>query len=262
MSRTDTTSLTTFALPLPDDAVFTFPPKSLDGPIRIVIQPQGRWRMRLHWHPSEFGNPDALPSCERVSCVSGYLRVFTTKGVSGGGDTLGRAGMTVFFEPGQQVAWGPAREDSQLQLKVDFVGNHVLWRNICSAVLDRNLFPELSSTPYWLRAIFAILRLAPVWRDKLLEWMLWIQLHVIFASNDFHIYYGRIPFTWLYTLKPFGDDPPLWAKQWTLRSKLVISWVVMKTAYWAGRIFLGMKGEYTEYTPATRARAMSQISSR
>jgi hypothetical protein len=252
MHRTNTTNVTIFNLPFPDAATFTFPSSSPLSPnaIRIAIPPSSGWHMRLHWHPSENRAAAATAACERVSCLSGFLRVYVAQGLSGSYDKLGSTGMSVKFAPRQRVAWNRLKRDAQVPLTVDLVADHALWRNICSAVLDRDIFPQLRSTPLWLKALFAILAVVPSWRNGLLSLMLWIQLQTIFQAHDFHMYHGYIPVTWPWMCQPFGGRPPVWAKRLQLQSLHFIARAVMTTAYWAGTLFLGMKGEYVEYTPS------------
>lgn len=249
MSRTNTTEMTMFELPPPKEATFTFVPPSSTSvdEIRIALPVQSGWHMPTHWHPS--ADEAGVVGCHRVTCVSGRLCVSTVKGISGGGITVGSRGMTVEFEPGRRVSWGAAPDRVPVALTATLVADHVLWRNICSAVLDNDIFPRLASTPWWLKALFALLRLTPSLRNRLLDLTLWFQMHTMFAAHDFHIYHGRIPINWLWMYQPFGGDPPEWAERFNVRSMYVISKVVMKTAYWTGRLFLGMKGEYVEYTP-------------
>jgi hypothetical protein len=182
--------------------------------------------------------------------LSGSLRVYVAQGISGGYDKIGSAGMSVRFAPGQRVAWNRAKRDTQVPLTVDLVADHALWRNICSAVLDRDILPQLASTSSWLKALFAILAVAPSWRNALLSLMLWIQLQAIFLAHDFHVYHSYVPMTWPWITQPFGGRPPVWAKRLQMRSVYFIAKAVMTTAYWAGTLFLGMKGKYIEYTPS------------
>jgi hypothetical protein len=204
--------------------------------------------MQLHWHPSETSNT-AVPACERVTCVSGSLHVYVADGIDGNYDKLGYAGMTVKFAPGQRISWNQTKEIAKDPLTVDFVAHHTLWRNYCSAILDADIFPRLASTPWWLKALFASLAFLPSWRDKLLRLMLSIQLQAIFFAHDFHVYHGRVPVTWLWMYQPFGERPPAWAKRLQLQSMLFIARAVMTAAYYASTLFLGMRGEYPEYTP-------------
>ena len=45
----------------------------------------------------------------------------------------------------------------------------------------------------------------------------------------------------------------------TLRSQVVISCVVQTTCYWTGRLLLGMKGQYAEYTPQSPSSHIEEI---
>ena len=133
-------------------------------------------------------------ACESVSCLAGSLHVYIIQGISGGSDRIGSK-LSVRFAPGQRVAWDPARDAGKMPLTVDLVADHALWRNICSAVLDRDIFPRLASTPFWLKALFAILTIVPSWRTKPLSLILWIQLQTIFLAHNFHMYHGYVQVT-------------------------------------------------------------------
>lgn len=254
MHRTGTRDWASFSLPFPDAVVFTFAssePTPHNEIIRITIHPSGNWKMPLHWHPSESpdSRPDtrAGPGCERLSCVDGSLHVFVAEGISSNYDKFGSKGMVVNFSPGQRVQWDRPRHAKETPLTVDLVANPVLWRNICSAVLDADKFPRLESTPWWLKALFAILR--PAWHAWLLGLTLRIQLLAIFASHDLFVYHGYIPVTWPWMYQPWGGRPPVWAKWLQLRSMFLISSVVMRSACLVGTWCMGMKGQYPEYTP-------------
>jgi hypothetical protein len=210
--------------------------------------------MPLHWHPCETANT-AVAACERVTCLSGSLHVYVAHGIFGNYDKVGFAGMSVKFAPGQRISWNLtkkiAKDPQEVPLTVDFVADHTLWRNYCStAILDRDIFPQLASTPLWLKALFAILALLPSWRNKLLSLMLSIQLQAIFFAHDFHVSHGYVPVTWPWISQPFSGRPSVWAKRLQLQSMLFIARAVILTAaYYAGTLFLGMRGEYLEYTP-------------
>lgn len=252
MHRTNTTNLSTITLPFPDAATFDFTSPDV---IRITIPPSSTWHMRLHWHPSEKNgaaatNTDIAAACRSVKSVSGPLHVYIATGLWGSYDKLGSTGMSVKFKPGQRISWNRLKQHAAVPLTVDLATDHALWRNICSVVTDRAIFPRLSSTPLWLRALFAILAVVlPTWRERLLDKMLWMQLQAIFFAHDFHMYYGYVPVTWPWIAQPFGGQPPAWATRLQVQSFYIIAKVVMTWAYWVGILFLGMKGEYVEYTP-------------
>lgn len=252
MHRTNTTDLTTITLPLPRMASFNFSP-SLPAPaIRITIPPASLWRMPLHWHPSETNGDDTIiPACQSIACISGSLCVYSSTGVFRNSHRLGSEGMRVKFKPGEHVTWYPTKNLNKKtpSLTVDLVADHTLWRNIGSAILDRDIFPQLFSTPLWLRVLFAVLTIIPSWRNKLLDLILWIQLQTIFFAHDFRLFHGLIPFTWPWITQPFGGRPPAWATRLQWQSGYIIAWAVMTLAYWAGTLVFGMKGEYIEYTP-------------
>lgn len=257
MRRSDTRSLSTFELLLPRGVTFTFPPSETttqNSPIRITLAPQGEWKMPLHWHPSETREEDSKHAsksvnlgCDRVSCIEGHLHVSVAHGISGGYDKVGSAGMSVAFSPAQRIQWDRPQKAKGTPLCVDLVADEALWRNICSAILDRDLFPQLESTPWWLRSLFGILM--PAWRDWLLNAILQVQLQAIFFSHDFNVYHGYFPATWPWVRQPWGGRPPNWARSLQIGSMYLISTSVMGLAYWTGTLLMGIKGEYPEYTP-------------
>lgn len=167
-----------------------------------------------------------------------------------GYNVTGSTGLSKTFEPGLWVLWYRPKLNAQISLTVDLVADHTLWRNVCSATLDKAIFPDLASTPVWIKGLFALLAFIPSWREQLLNPMLWMQLQTIYFSHDFHVYHGRIPVTWPWLAQPFGGRAPAWAEHLQLQSLYIISRVVMTSAYWFGRLFLGMKEEYREYTPS------------
>lgn len=210
--------------------------------------------MPLHWHPSETreqlsrdGAEAVSLGCDRIVCTEGRLHVSVAHGISGGYDKLGSTGMSVVFSPAQRIQWDRPRLAKATPLSVDLVADEVLWRNICSAVLDRELFPRLDSTPWWLKSLFSILM--PAWRNWLLNLVLQLQLQVILFSHDFNVYHGYIPVTWPWIHQPWGGRPPIWARRMQIRSMYLISTSVMGFAYWTGTLLMGMRGEYPEYTP-------------
>lgn len=260
MHRTNTTELATFNLPFPNAATFNFvvpPPSSPHvsrNAIGITIPPHSKWRIPLHWHPSEqhLGTVSNF-GCEQLDCLSGFIVIYLACRSGANYHKLGQGGMKTTIPPRYQLTWGrdPSRttvDAANLPLKVETVASHALWRNVCGATLDRAIFPQLASTPWWIKGLFAILAaVAPVRRERLLDLMLWVQLQSIFVAHDTYLYHGFIPFTWPWLLT--WSRPPDWAKRWQTESCYVISRVVMAVVSWAGRLLLGMKGEYVNYTP-------------
>lgn len=251
MHRTDTTDFATFTLPFPEAAIFDFtaPPSSTPlNAIRITIPPGSTWRMPLHRHPSEIHRTKATAACHSVTSFSGPLYICWGRGLFLGNLT-GGTGVSKTFEPGLWVAWSRWEDKASTPLTAILIAEHVLWRNICSAIIDRDIFSTLTSTPFWLKGLFALLAFVPSWKARMLNVMLWTQLQTIFYAHDFHLYHGHIPLVSLWMCwQIWPDRPPRWVERLTLRSLQVTSRVVMTSAYWIG-LFLGMKGEYEEYTP-------------
>lgn len=252
--RTDTRNTQSFTLPSPAIAIFDFdtpPSTSLVRAIYITVPAQSTWRMPYHRHPSEARGSGGPSACHSVTCLAGSLYIRMGNGIHdwnrSGGQGLGK-----IFEPGMWAAWSRQRQNRPPQdpLKVAFIAEHLLWRNICSATLDRDLYPSLTTTPLWIKGSFALLSFFPSWREKVLDAMLWIQLQTIFYAHDLHLYHGQIPFVKL-AMFPWiwPDRPPPWAERLQIRSMCVISRVVMTCTYWFGRIMLGMMGEYKDYSP-------------
>ena len=263
MQRTNTTSLTSFTLPSQDEVTFIFKPTGESPPhtIRIALPPSSNWIMPYHWHPS-YSQYSTFSSnttpCQCVTSLEGHLHVSIVHGISGGLDRLVGAGTNVDLKPDERVSWDRAFDDTK-PLTVELVADQTLWRNVCSAVLDREIYPQLSSTPFWLKALFGILAPSPSLRNKLLNLMLRAQIKTIFFAHDFHTSHGYVPVTWPWIMRPFGGRPPPWAERLQLRSLLFIAWMVMAINYWISTLLLGMKGEYVEYTPqATREEGMRE----
>ena len=161
------------------------------------------------------------------------------------------------FQPGQRMGFNCSRRDRHTRaslenLTVALDADPVLWRNVCSATLDRDLYPNLASTPYWLKALFAFLALLPRWRELFLSGILWVQIQAMFYAHDFHLYHGHVPLARPWTAQPIGGRAPMWAyraQAWSMRA---ISRVVMAACYWGGWLFCGIRGAYEVYTPQPR----------
>lgn len=72
---------------------------------------------------------------------------------------------------------------------------------------------------------------------------------MILYAYGVYQYHGRVYFTWLWTERIAGGRrPPRCALDLQLRIQDLIARVVMAFCYWFGRLLLGMKGKYPEYT--------------
>ena len=69
-------------------------------------------------------------------------------------------------------------------------------------------------------------------------------------ADGFYEYHGRIDLTWIYWYQLFaGGRAPEYIYNLQKRIMVLISRVVMASCYWFGRLILGMKGRYPQYTP-------------
>ncbi|KAF2791450.1 hypothetical protein K505DRAFT_389112 [Melanomma pulvis-pyrius CBS 109.77] len=227
--------------------------------LKITIPTNSNYRFPYHWHLQKHG-------CHRITCLQGKLQLYTATPYAGTGISLISAGNTRNLRDGDQHAWGPAQYNSSADLVVLVeVDNADLYRNILSATLDASLFPRLASTPFWIRMLYSMLSWSPSSQDWLISALLWVQLQMMHCTHDFWGLHGSIdaPGWWL-SLHPVTTRAPDWTHKIKWWSYTPISKVVQNGCYWVGRLFLGMKGEYAEYTPSTRSqrREGSGLSSR
>ncbi|PPJ55008.1 hypothetical protein CBER1_05632 [Cercospora berteroae] len=237
MHRTNTTQLTVFQWPAPTAATFTF---SSPDTIRISIPFGSKFRIRTHWHYTDLDT-------SKLTSVSGgpVIVVFGPRDKYRNADqTFGARGFSRSFQLDEITSWGVLynRHSAELEelLVVDIEANTKLHRNICSAILDRDKFPRLASAPFWIKGLFILLSASSRLQEWLLEAMLRVQLQTIYCAHDYHIFHGRIPFDMFFVPR---------ATELAFRSRFWVSKIVMSSCYWVGRILLGMKGEYEEYTP-------------
>jgi hypothetical protein len=73
------------------------------------------------------------------------------------------------------------------------------------------------------------------------------------SEHDFYARHGSIdaPYMWRLTHPFHWESPPQWTFDVLRWSYTPIAKAVQGTCYWAGRLLLGMKSEYAEYTPVT-----------
>jgi len=139
--------------------------------------------------------------------------------------------------------------------------DELLYHNTSSAILDAALFPYLSSTPLWVRLLYWSLAWWPAARRLMTAKLLWIQLQMMYFAHDFREYHGSIGPVYLWTLThPFMEErPPKWVFKIEWWSISMISQATHGACYWLGRLFLGMKAEYPEYTPSGTAGSSGDI---
>jgi len=129
--------------------------------------------------------------------------------------------------------------------------HELFYRNLISMHLDAAIYPSLPTTPLLIRLIFKLpfILFPKVLRDYLVAYFLSIQLLVLYSAFDYHPYLGSFPVTRWWTWGILPPRPPEWACRWQWNSMIVISH--LKIAFWArlGRLLLGMREVYEEYTP-------------
>jgi hypothetical protein len=126
-----------------------------------------------------------------------------------------------------------------------------LYRNTSSAILDATRFPFLSSTPFWVQPLYSLLAFSPAAQRLMIARLLWIQLQMMYFAHDFRVHHGSVhaPYLWYLTHPYSFGRPPNWVFDIEWWSIGVISTATQRTCYWLGRLFLGIKAEYLEYTP-------------
>lgn len=237
--RTNTTKQTVFHLSLQKLTV-EFPRANQ---VKITIPKDSGWRFPYHWHSSKTHR-----GCHRVTCVKGHLQIYAATPFGGTAGTVCPAGSDFTLKHGDHHAWGPYNTKEELVVLLE-IDNAVLYRNMCSAILDVDHFPYLSSTPLWIRLLHKSLYLSPNIQRWVLSVMLWVQLQMMCCTHDFWQSHGKInaPYLWE-MLHPFELRPPDWTTRTMWWSQNAISKGVQHACYWIGRLLLGLKGEYPEYT--------------
>lgn len=240
--RTNTTAHTSFTLPTPASATFDF---IAPNQTRITIPANSTWRTKSHWH-----NPDQ-ENCLLLHTEKGELHFGYHKEPRTGADVLGPGNFK--FKPGYWTSWSrtPNSKKREEIIVLFVVRDEGLYRNVCSAILDAEKFPHLRTTPLWLCGVFAALKLLPTARKRLVEWMLYIQLQVIYYEHGYWEYHGGInALRWWQWTHPFDiGRHPAWTVRLQFRSQRFFSKAVQSAYYWVGRSLIGMKGDYPQYNP-------------
>ncbi|KAL2040111.1 hypothetical protein N7G274_007014 [Stereocaulon virgatum] len=157
------------------------------------------------------------------------------------------------FKPGYWTYWSPWSK-SKIKTETVFifvVQDEGLYRNVCSATLDAEKFPYLRTTALWLRCIFAALELFPTSRKWLVEWMLYVQLQVIYYKYGYWEYHGGInALRWWKWTHPWAYKRyPARTARLQYRSQYFLSKAVQGAYYCVGKSLFGMKGDYSQYNP-------------
>ncbi len=261
ISRTVTREETSLTLPEPRVATINFFDNERSV-IKISVPPTSTWRMNYHWH-------DRAALCEKLDFLpGGEAELYRSLGVYRNSTESGNAGMPWQNRPGERCTWflnthrdHPAGSPD-LEVFVRSPGNEEMWRNVISATLDQDLWPELSSTPLLLRLWLRMMRMIPfvggrLWR-VIVRCVLWVQLLLIFQRHEYWVWCGEIQICRYFHLP--GEMAPEWAQAFQWNSAIVLAKLSMRAAR-IGRPLLGLKGGYPEYFgPTGAADAKSPLS--
>ena len=215
--------------------------------IKFTLAAGSRWRSPHHWHELHDG-------CRRISCLQGRMLVTTETPHGGSGSSDGGPGTYEVIRPGDLHIWSSQNPDHELIVLLE-TEDDILYRNMSSAILDAIRFPFLSSTPFWVQLLYSLLAFSPAAQRLMLARLLWIQLQMMYFAHDFWMHHGSInaPYLWHLTHPYSFERPPNWVFDIEWWSIGVISTATQRACYWMGRLFLGMKAEYLEYTPGDAA---------
>lgn len=251
-SRTVTKGEASLTLPEPRAVTFTF----LDnGPsvVKITVPNTSKWKMNYHWH-------QRAVLCEMINFLpGGDAEFYRSQGVYRSSTESGKYGMPWQMKPGERCTWFLNTHHVRpvgapdMEVIVRSAGNEDLWRNIVSATLDQNLWPELSSTPLLVRLLMRMVRMLPfvggiLW-SKINRCILWFQLLLIFQRHEYWLWCGEIRICRYFHVP--GEMAPEWAQNLEWKSALFLTKISMRLARVAG-FLLGLKEGYTEYCNATR----------
>jgi hypothetical protein len=129
-------------------------------------------------------------------------------------------------------------------------GYEELWRNVVSATLDKELWPELSSTPILVRAWMKVVKAIPfvghrLWKS-IIELVLKAQMLMMFEQHKYVVWCGHIPLTdWWPT--PLWEREPQWVQTAEWDSADFCNKIATSAARAIGRTVLGLSDSYLEY---------------
>jgi hypothetical protein len=263
-SRSPTGSPYTFKLSHPHPVIYDF--TNLSSGLKIIVPPYSSWICHDHWH-------ETASACETLMPLEGHFMIVhsivTTRG-SGvvQGDGSSPAKFVMPLEPEHLVRWQKDPHWDSAGGTMGFLLEasdevYKFYRQVCSVNQDAEVYFYLPSTPLWLRVLYGFWGRVPHLgirvRAWLVEYLLWIQLRVIYSKNDYLENEGAIPYTWPWRQRPADVYPP---KKWMereLRSRITVSRLVLRTCAWVGTRILGMKARYDEYDTNTEANMLVGI---
>lgn len=205
--------------------------------------------MNFHWH-------ERAALCETMHFLpGGDMEFYRSLGVYRNSTLSGPFGMKWTNRLGERCTWRlnshyerPAGSPD-LEVFVRSPGNEEMWRNVVSANLDQDLWPQLSSTPLLLRLWMRIVRMIPFIGERLCSWIvgcvLWVQLLLIFQRHNYWVWCGYVSVC-QYFHAP-GEMAPEWAQQVEWNSARILTIISMRGAR-LGAPLLGLKDGYPEYS--------------
>ena len=242
MRRTLTKNQHIFTLPSPTAVTFDF---STPDHIAITVPGSSNWRTEAHWHTS------SQSQCTRLEVQKGRTQITDWREPRTGATYIGNP--TYYFKPDYWVTWASEQDSADDLSVVLVVSDESLYRNVVSAILDADLFPSLHSTPYWIRAVFGLLKIIDrtnVARRLMIAKFLHVQIQTIYYCHGHWEYHGGInALRWWQWTHPFDvGHHPAWTVSVQFKSQRFFSRIVQALYFWVGRA-VGMKGDYAEYNP-------------
>jgi hypothetical protein len=225
--------------------------------VKITVPTTSTWVMQIHWHNSS----DHVETIEHTA--GAHWSLTQAIAVYGSSATKGASHSVREIKPGVRVSWQvdshwyeyhdpPVTGWPDLEVSVRGDGYEELWRNIVSATLDKDLWPELASTPVVTRMLMKGIKAIPLFGHRLwkivVDHVLKVQLLMIFGRYEYVIWCGYIPLTDWWPTPVLSDElAPEWVQKLEWRSAELFN----KTATWAARMLgktvLGLKDGYHEY---------------
>ncbi len=234
--RTDTRTQPVFRLSYPQPVIFDFSRRDRHT-FEVIIPASSRWGPIPTFHLRE-------ASCIKILTYSGLCSVVAENILGGGGTTVGPPG-TLFSQPVHQyLIWRNYGQRTPASVLV--TADVQLYRTLCSVAQDTERYFHLCSTPAWIRLVYKVLGWIPYYgklaQEGLVRAALYVQVRAVFYKNDCWPYQGKIWIDWYWWTTPRWV---LYFQAWTL---VLISRGTLAVLYWIGRLVLGMRESYEEYT--------------
>ncbi len=235
--RTVTRTQPLFRLSYPQPVIFDFSRRDRHT-FEVTIPASSRWGPIPTFHLRE-------ASCIKVFTYSGMCSVFSQSILRGSGTTVGPPGM-LFAQPVREyLVW--ANHGQTTPASVLVTADVQLYRTLCSVAQDAERYFHLCSTPAWIRALYEVLGWVPYYGDLaqkgLVRAVLYVQVRAVFYKNDCWPYQGKIWIDW------YWWTTPRWVLYFQAWTTVLISRGTLAALYWVGRLVLGIRESYEEYTP-------------